>query len=159
MTILCRALIGSLALGAAVAPALAVAAGRERAAEQIPELMGRILESQEEIREREGEYAPVVQRYTEKLVAAREAIGKAEGDEAAAEALVDYVETYAARPRPGFSWGRDSPRPRRPPPTPAASGAWSTSTGSPRRCAAGSTARPSASSTRPSSSCSSGRRT
>jgi hypothetical protein len=98
MTAFHRALIGSLALGAAaLGPAPVLAAGRERAAEQIPELMGRILESQEEIREREVEYAPVVQRYTEKLVASREAIGKAENDEAAAEALVDYVETYAAR--------------------------------------------------------------
>jgi DNA repair exonuclease SbcCD ATPase subunit len=93
-----RALLGSLALAAAaLAPAAASAQGRERAAEQIPELMGRILESQEEIREREGEYAPLVQRYTEKLVAARAAIGEAESDEAAAEALTDDVETYAAR--------------------------------------------------------------
>ena len=89
----------SLALTAAVAfgPATAGAVGRERAAEQIPELMGRILESQEEIRETEGEYAPVVQRYNEKLIASREAIQNADDDEEAAAALVDYVETYAAR--------------------------------------------------------------
>jgi len=88
-----------LALGAAVvlAPAPADAVGRERAAEQIPELMGRILESQEEIREREGEYAPVVQRYNERLIESREAIQNAGSDDAAAAALVDYVETYAAR--------------------------------------------------------------
>lgn len=88
-----------LTVGACVAfgPAAAEAAGRERAAELIPELMGRILESQEEIREREGEYAPLVQRYNEKLVASRQAIQDAGSDEAAAEALVDYVETYAAR--------------------------------------------------------------
>jgi len=92
-------LLVSFALGASVAfgPATADASGRERAAEQIPELMGRILESQEEIRQREGEYAPLVQRYNEKLITAREAIGTAENDEDAAAALVDYVETYAAR--------------------------------------------------------------
>jgi hypothetical protein len=93
--------LGSLAfaLGAAVAfgPATAAASGRERAAEQIPELMGRILESQEEIRQREGEYAPVVQRYNEKLISARQRIQDAGDDEAAAAALVDYVETYTAR--------------------------------------------------------------
>jgi hypothetical protein len=89
----------ALALGAAAAvgPTVARASGRERAAEQIPELMGRILESQEEIREREGEYAPVVQRYNEKLIAARERIQNAGSDDEAATALVDYVETYAAR--------------------------------------------------------------
>jgi len=94
-----RLSVVSFALGAAVAfgPAMAGASGRERAAEQIPELMGRILESQEEIREREGEYAPVVQRYNEKLIAAREAIQLADDDEQAAAALVDYVETYTAR--------------------------------------------------------------
>ena len=42
----------SLALALAL-PAVSLAApARERAVEQIPELMGRILESQEEIRER-----------------------------------------------------------------------------------------------------------
>ena len=85
-------LVTSLAL-----PASATAAGRERASELIPELMGRILESQEEIREREGEYSPLIQRYNEKLVASRQAIQDAGSDEVAAEALVDYVETYAAR--------------------------------------------------------------
>lgn len=89
----------SIALGASLilSAASAGAAGRERAAEQIPELMGRILESQEKIREREGEYAPVVQRYNEKLVASREAIQDADSDDEAAAALVDYVENYAAR--------------------------------------------------------------
>ena len=89
----------ALALGAtgAFVPSTAGAVGRERAAEQIPELMGRILESQEEIREREGEYAPVVQRYNEKLIEARQRIQDAGDDEAAAAALVDYVETYTAR--------------------------------------------------------------
>jgi hypothetical protein len=44
-------------------PAVSLAApARERAIEQIPELMGRILESQEEIRERESEMTPVVAR-------------------------------------------------------------------------------------------------
>jgi len=89
----------ALALGStgAFVPSTARAVGRERAAEQIPELMGRILESQEEIREREGEYAPVVQRYNEKLIEARQRIQDAGDDEAAAAALVDYVETYTAR--------------------------------------------------------------
>jgi hypothetical protein len=89
----------ALAIGStgAFVPSSALAVGRERAAEQIPELMGRILESQEEIRQREGEYAPVVQRYNEKLIAARQRIQDAGDDEAAAAALVDYVETYTAR--------------------------------------------------------------
>jgi len=89
----------TFALGAAAAfgPTVAAASGRERAAQQIPELMGRILESQEEIREREGEYAPVVQRYNESLIAARGRIQDAGNDEEAAAALVDYVETYTAR--------------------------------------------------------------
>lgn len=89
----------AIAIGSApvLAPSTALAVGRERAAEQIPELMGRILESQEEIRQREGEYAPVVQRYNEKLIAARQRIQDAGDDEAAAAALVDYVETYTAR--------------------------------------------------------------
>jgi len=94
-----RLSILSLAIGTAlpIVPATARAAGRERAAEQIPELMGRILQSQEEIRTREGEYTPVVQRYNEKLIASREAIQTAGNDDDAAAALVDYVETYAAR--------------------------------------------------------------
>jgi len=87
----------ALAASVAFGPATAGAVGRERAAEQIPELMGRILASQEEIREREGEYAPVVQRYNERLAEARDRIQDAGSEEAAAEALVDYVETYAAR--------------------------------------------------------------
>jgi len=90
-------LLLALLVTVACAPAGARAAGRERAAEQIPELMGRILESQEEIREREGEYAPLVQRYNEKLVSSREAIQNADSDDEAAAALVDYVEHYAAR--------------------------------------------------------------
>jgi len=89
--------LAALVVAASFRPAPAAAVGRERAAEQIPELMGRILESQEEIREREGEYAPVIQRYNERLITSREAIQNAGDDEAAATALVDYVETYAAR--------------------------------------------------------------
>ena len=90
---------GALLLSASVAfgPATAGAVGRERAAEQIPELMGRILDSQEEIREREGEYAPVIQRYNERLAEARDRIQTAGSEDDAAVALVDYVETYAAR--------------------------------------------------------------
>lgn len=77
------------------APALGAA--RERAIEQIPELMGRILESQEEIRERESEMTPVVERYDRKLVDSKKAIEGASSEQDAAEALVDYVEAYASR--------------------------------------------------------------
>lgn len=71
--------------------------GRERAIEQIPELMGRILDSQEQIRERESEMAPIVQQYNESLVASKQRIEVAGTEAEAAEALVEYVEAYAAR--------------------------------------------------------------
>ena len=81
-----------------VLPAAAFAApARERAIEQIPELMGRILESQEEIRERESEMLPVVERYDAKLGAAKQSIESASSEQDAAEGLVDYVEAYAGR--------------------------------------------------------------
>jgi hypothetical protein len=70
---------------------------RERAIERIPELMGRILDSQEEIREREGEMTPVVERYNESLVASKQRIDAASSETDAAEALVEYVEAYSAR--------------------------------------------------------------
>jgi hypothetical protein len=73
------------------------APARERAIEQIPELMGRILESQEEIRERESEMTPVVERYDQKLGDAKRHIEGAASEQEAAEALVDYVEAYASR--------------------------------------------------------------
>ena len=93
-----RALLLGLALAAFVAPEAGLAAtARERAIEQIPELMGRILESQEEIRERESEMTPVVRRYESDLVAAKRAIESSSSEEHAAEALVDYVEAYASR--------------------------------------------------------------
>ena len=64
----------SLAL-ALTLPAVSLAApARERAVEQIPELMGRILESQEEIRERESEMTPVVERYDSQLAGAKQRI-------------------------------------------------------------------------------------
>jgi hypothetical protein len=75
----------------------ASAVPRERALEQIPELMGRILDSQEVIREEEDALAPIVERYDEQLGEARGEIDAAETDEAAVEALIDYVEAYAAR--------------------------------------------------------------
>jgi hypothetical protein len=79
-------------------PSLALAApARERAIQQIPELMGRILESQEEIRERESEMTPVVERYNEELSDAKQGIDAAVSENEAAAALVDYVEAYAAR--------------------------------------------------------------
>ncbi|MBW2362602.1 MAG: hypothetical protein JRG84_17035 [Deltaproteobacteria bacterium] len=81
----------------ACVPLAAAAAPRERAIEQIPELMGRILESQEEIREAESEMKPVVERYDQKLVTAKESVDTAASEQEAAEALVDYVEAYSAR--------------------------------------------------------------
>ncbi len=79
-------------------PGLASAApGRERAIEQIPELMGRILESQEEIRERESEMTPVVERYDQQLSKSQDRIESASSEQEAAEALVDYVEAYSGR--------------------------------------------------------------
>ena len=89
---------GSMAI--AVSAVLAAAAGampRERAIEQIPELMGRILDSQEVIREQEDELAPVVAGYDRRLAEAKQEIDEAGTDEQAAEALVDYVEAYTAR--------------------------------------------------------------
>jgi hypothetical protein len=88
----------TLALLVAVVPVVSLAApARERAIEQIPELMGRILESQEEIRERESEMTPVVRGYDEKLSKAKVRIDASSSEQAAAEALVDYVEAYSAR--------------------------------------------------------------
>jgi len=71
--------------------------GRERALEQIPELMGRILDSQAEIRAREAELEPVVASHEVELADARRGIENAEGEQGAAEAVVRYVEAYAAR--------------------------------------------------------------
>src|SRR5262245_12332204 len=79
------------------ATAAAAGQGRERALEQIPELMGRILDSQEEIRAREAELEPVVEGHEIELADARRRIEDAEGEQAAAEAVVRYVEAYAAR--------------------------------------------------------------
>lgn len=70
---------------------------RERAVEQIPELMGRILDSQEEIREQESALEPRILRYDQELSAARGSIEGASTEEQAAEALVDYVEAYSSR--------------------------------------------------------------
>ena len=91
----------ALLLPAALLLTLPAASGaapaRERAIEQIPELMGRILDSQEEIRERESEMTPVVQRYDEKLATSKRGIDAAASESEAAEALVEYVEAYAGR--------------------------------------------------------------
>ena len=77
-----RCALLSVSLAAFVAPTAGLAAtARERAIEQIPELMGRILESQEEIRERENEMAPVVQRYDRDLIGAKRAIESASTEE------------------------------------------------------------------------------
>jgi hypothetical protein len=87
----------SLVLALAL-PAVSLAApARERAIEQIPELMSRILESQEEIRERESEMTPVVERYDAQLAGAKQRIEGAASEQEGAEALVDYVEAYAGR--------------------------------------------------------------
>ena len=87
----CAVLLLGLPAVSAAAPA------RERAIEQIPELMGRILDSQEEIRERESEMTPVVRRYDEKLATSKADIDAAASESEAAEALVEYVEAYAGR--------------------------------------------------------------
>jgi hypothetical protein len=76
---------------------VAGAPAHERAVELIPELMGRILDSQEEIRETESEIAPVVRRQDEQLTDAKQRIDASATEAEAAEALVDYVEAYAAR--------------------------------------------------------------
>lgn len=86
-------LIGIFLLSAASAQA----GGRERAVEQIPELMGRILESQEEIRATESDLGPGVALWNERLEGARDRIERASSEGAAAEALVDYVEAYNQR--------------------------------------------------------------
>ncbi len=91
---------GAVCLVVAVAIAAGPAAaerGRERAIELIPELMGRILETQEEIRERDQRVATEVERFDRKLESSRDAIEGARTEEQAAEALVDYIEAYAAR--------------------------------------------------------------
>ena len=75
----------------------AAAAPRERAVEQLPELMSRILESQEEIREHEDRFAPIVESYNEKLTSSRDDIESASTEDEASEALVDYVEAYNQR--------------------------------------------------------------
>src|SRR5262245_50636849 len=80
------------------APAAGAAGqGRERALEQIPELMGRILDSQAEIREKEAELEPVVANHDVELADARRGIERAESERETAEALVRYVEAYAGR--------------------------------------------------------------
>lgn len=92
-----RIVVSIVAWAAICAPVLARGAPRERAVEQIPELMGRILESQEEIRAAENEMKPVVERYDQRLMTAKQHIEQAASEQAAAEALVDYVEAYASR--------------------------------------------------------------
>jgi len=93
-----RRRIAGLALLLLLVPMAASArGGRERAIEQIPELMGRILDSQEQIRERESEMAPIVQRYDDSLHASKQRIEAAGTEAEAAEALVEYVEAYSAR--------------------------------------------------------------
>ncbi len=92
-----RSLRAPLVLAICVAPLAGSAAPRERAIEQIPELMGRILESQEEIRAAETEMKPIVEQYNQKLVTAKESSDGASSEQEAAEALVDYVEAYSSR--------------------------------------------------------------
>jgi hypothetical protein len=92
-----RRALGFTAILALAGSPAAAAPPRERAVELIPELMGRILDSQEEIRETESEIAPVVQRHDAALVDAQERIEGAASEAEAAEALVDYVEAYASR--------------------------------------------------------------
>ncbi len=92
------ACIAGVAFWAAVSTSGAHAAsGRERAIAEIPELMGRILETQEEIREHEEVIVPEVARYDAELLDSKRGIDAAGSEEESAEALVRYVETYAAR--------------------------------------------------------------
>ena len=86
----------SLSLLLAASTSGAATSARERAIGQIPELMGRILESQNEIRELELESGPVVTGYENELESARRRIVEAGDERDADEALVDYVENYAA---------------------------------------------------------------
>ncbi len=93
-----RPVLGLVLCGLVMGSAFAASgAARERAIEQIPELMGRILESQEQIRARESALVPVVESYDKVLTTKRRAIEKASTETEAAEALVDYIEAYAAR--------------------------------------------------------------
>jgi len=73
------------------------ALGRERAVEQIPELMGRILESQEAIQASESELRPLLGEQDDALHDARSRIEESSTEAEAAEALVDYVEAYDRR--------------------------------------------------------------
>ena len=92
------AIAGFLAALLAGAPGgVAAGQGRERALEQIPELLERIVDSQQEIRAAEAELEPVVASHEVELADARRAIASAPGEQAAAEALVRYVDAYAAR--------------------------------------------------------------
>jgi len=93
---LASATSGLLVLLVALPPG-STALGRERAVEQIPELMGRILESQEEIQAQESQLRPLLDDQDERLGSAREAIERAGSEAEAAEALVDYVEAYDRR--------------------------------------------------------------
>jgi len=86
-----------LGLVLALPAAAAAAPPRERAIEQIPELMGRILESQEEIREQESRLGPRIELWNEQLERARGKIEQASSEDEAAVGLVDYVEAYAER--------------------------------------------------------------
>jgi hypothetical protein len=92
-----RVALATFVLAAFGAADIAGATARERAMEEIPELMGRILESQEEIRERETELAPIMQEYDERLSDSKTVIDNSGNNKEAAEALIDYVEAYASR--------------------------------------------------------------
>jgi len=96
LALLCGALLTG-STGMARAAGRGATLPRERAAEQIPELMGRILESQEQIQASQKRLAPVVKRWEAKLVDSRQRIDKASTEGEAAKALVDYVEAYDQR--------------------------------------------------------------
>ena len=89
-------------------PSLVLAApARERAIQQIPELMGRILESQEEIRERESELAPVVHEYDQRLVESKREIDAAGTDEQAADGEDLVPDLLGAETGPGRASQQD----------------------------------------------------
>ena len=92
-----RAISLAAVLLAVLPQSAAAATGRERAAEQIPALMGRILESQEEIRERQSALEPEIAAFESTIVQARRRVEQASSEDEATAALVDYVEAYDQR--------------------------------------------------------------
>ena len=92
----------SLVLVLALPTSGQAAPARERAIEQIPELMGRILDSQEEIRERETEMMPVIERYNAKLSTAKTRIDASSSEQGAAEGAPFIESMLIDTPKKAF---------------------------------------------------------